>query len=1237
MQLDTTREFSTKRSRIDCGKWFQDESVLIWFSGKEEKHLKLSEVSRIISGQRTPIFQRYPRPEKECQSFSLIYKDRSLDLICKDKDEAEVWISGLKALISRDDQRKWRTESRSDGISSEANSPRTYTRRSSPLNSPFGSGDSLQKDGGDQLRLNSPYESPPKNGLDKAFSDVVLYAVPPKGFFPSDSASGSVHSLSSGGSDVIHSQMKAMGMDAFRVSLSSAVSSSSQGSGHDDGDALGDVFIWGDGTGDGVLGGGAHKVGSCFGVGMDSLLPKAVESVVVLDVQNIACGGRHAALVTKQGEIFSWACGGRHAALVTKQGEIFSWGEESGGRLGHGVDSDVLCPKLIDALSNTNIELVACGEYHTCAVTLSGDLYTWGDGHFGLLGHGNEVSHWVPKRVNGPLEGIHVSSISCGPWHTAVVTSAGQLFTFGDGTFGVLGHGDRRSVAKPREVESLKGLRTVRAACGVWHTAAVVEVMVGNSSSSNCSSGKLFTWGDGDKGRLGHGNKETKLVPTCVAALVEPNFCQVACGHSLTVALTTSGQVFTMGSPVYGQLGNPQVDGKLPSRVEGKLSKSFVEEIACGAYHVAVLTSRTEVYTWGKGANGRLGHGDTEDRNSPTLVEALKDKQVKSIACGTSFTAVICLHKWVSGIDQSMCSGCRLPFNFKRKRHNCYNCGLVFCHSCSSKKSLRASMAPNPNKTYRVCDNCFGKLKKAIETDTSSQSVVGRRGSMNQGLNELIDKDDKLDSRSHPHLGRFSSMESLKQADSRSSKRNKKLEFNSSRVSPIPNGSSQWGALNISKSFNPVFGSSKKFFSASVPGSRIVSRATSPISRRPSPPRSTTPTPTLGGLTSPKFVVDDAKRTTDSHSQEVIKLRAQVENLTRKAQLQELELERTTKQLKDAIAIAREETAKCKAAKEVIKSLTAKQLKDAIAIAREETAKCKAAKEVIKSLTAQSPFTYSMSHDPIFSLYTRTAENLELTEAIKIKDGEAETYISEIETIGQAYEDMQTQNQHLLQQVAERDDYNIKLVSESVKTKHAQSILLSEKQSLAKQLQQVNTSLDSSKGRIAHSEDQMKVYITEALKCTQEDRHLAVNLETAKWELADSEKELKWLKSAVAASEKDYEQIERKKAEIQMELDGERTEKKKLDEELMELNRKIAEMSSENGEAAIQKLQDEIKECKAILKCGVCFDRPKEVVIVKCYHLFCNPCIQRNLEIRHRKCPGCGIAFGQSDVRFVKI
>ncbi|KAG9459862.1 hypothetical protein H6P81_004370 [Aristolochia fimbriata] len=258
---------------------------------------------------------------------------------------------------------------------------------------------------------------------------------------------------------------------------------------------------------------------------------------------------------------------------------------------------------------------------------------------------------------------------------------------------------------------------------------------------------------------------------------------------------------------------------------------------------------------------------------------------------------------------------------------------------------------------------------------------------------------------------------------------------------------------------------------------------------------------------------------------------------------------------------------------------------------------------------------------------------MELTEAIKIKDEEAETYIAEIETIGQAYEDMQTQNQHLLQQVTERDDYNIKLVSDSVKAKQAQTSLFSEKEVLSKQLQQVNSSLDFFKLKVARGEEQMKALFTQAGKTSIENRKVVMNVEAAKSELAEAEKELKWLKYAVDSCEKEYEQSQRKIHDLQKELENERSEKKKLDEEVEELNNQVAEMSPQRREATIQKLQDEIKECKAILKCGVCFDRPKEVVITKCYHLFCNPCIQRNLEIRHRKCPGCGTPFGQNDVK----
>ncbi|KAA8529441.1 hypothetical protein F0562_033760 [Nyssa sinensis] len=884
-----------------------DESMLIWYYGKEEKHLELRQVSRIIPGQRTAIFQRYPRPEKEYQSFSLIYNDRSLDLICKDKDEAEVWFVGLKALILHGSNRKLRCEARIDSVSSD--SPRT--QKTSPCNAFRDQGDT---------RLT---ESLPQSSLGKAFSEIISYTAATKSYTQAESVTNSLSSISSVVVD--NSNGRSSAAETFRFSLSSAVSSSSQGSCREDFDAFGDVFIWGEGIGDGVLGGGVHRVGNSTGTKMDALLPKALESTVVLDAHSIACGGRH-------------------AVLVTKQGEIFSWGEEAGGRLGHGVEEDVSYPKLINALSGMNIELVACGEYHTCAVTLSGDLYTWGDGshNSGLLGHGSEASHWIPKKVSGLMEGIHVSYISCGPWHTALVTSAGQLFTFGDGTFGALGHGDHSSTSIPREVENLKGLRTVRVACGVWHTAAIVEVTIGSPSSGpsdGSSFGKLFTWGNGDKGQLGQVDKEPRLVPESVAALFDVSLCKVACGHNLTVALTNSGRIYAMGSTVHGQLGSPVADGKIPTCVEGKIADSFVEDIACGSYHVAVLTSKTEVYTWGKGSNGQLGHGDNDDRDTPTLVEFLRDKQVKSVVCGSNFTAVICLHKSVSSADNSMCSGCHNPFNFRRKRHNCYNCGLVFCNACSSQKSLKASLAPSMNKPYRVCDDCFTKLKNAMESGVVGRIPKVRSGSIPYKSNDVAEKETG-GPRVLGQVARLLSADSFNMTEGKNSKHRLKVESNDRRVFPLLNGNFQRGSISWLKASTAPVGASKNFFPASVPSSRVISRATSPVPSKSNSPWFATPMPSLTVLAS-ELILDDSKHKNQGLNQEVINLRAQVEDLTSKSQLLQDELERTSRQLKEATELAADEAEKCRAAKEVIKSLTAQLKEKAERVPEEQVASSK--------------------------------------------------------------------------------------------------------------------------------------------------------------------------------------------------------------------------------------------------------------------------------------------------------
>ncbi|RDX68758.1 PH, RCC1 and FYVE domains-containing protein 1, partial [Mucuna pruriens] len=832
-----------------------DGTKLVWISHGKEKNLKLASVSHIIPGQRTAVFKRYLRPEKDYLSFSLIYKkgERSLDLICKDQAEIEVWFSGLQALISTGELSR-------RGISELSNDSVDFVPNDRPFAGTLDFATSI-------ARVRVSLESVSRESTSSwPRSDV--------------------------GSEHANMPVKTNVGDGFRVSISSISHSSSIGSGADDIESLGDVFIWGEVWADCNSADGFGNQASCK---TDVLIPKPLESDVVLDVHQI--GG-----------------GVRHIALVTRQGEVFTWGEDSGGRLGHGFEKDFSRPHLVESLAITNVSFVACGEYHTCAVSASGDLFTWGDGTHGagILGHGTDISYWTPKRV-GPLEGIQVVSVACGAWHLALTTSNGKLFTFGDGRFGVLGHGDRESVSYPKEVQLLSGQKAIKVACGVWHTAAIIEITV--PSGSNASSRKIFTWGDGDQYRLGHVNKETYLQPTCVAALADYSFQQVACGNTMTVALTVSGHIFTMGSTAYGQLGNPMSDGKVPILVRDKLVGEFVEELSCGAHHVAVLTSRSELYTWGRGANGRLGHGDIEDQKTPTLVEALKDRHIKHIACGSTFTSCICLHKWVSGVDQSTCSDCRQPFGFTRKRHNCYHCGLVFCHPCSSKKALKAALAPTPSKPHRVCDACFSKLKSSDNASNLNKEI--RRPSSSKYGRERFDRGELKSSRFLlPPI-----TEPLLCLETRTNKLSSTHDSSSIvRPAEVP---SRIQLKDVSfpsllSSMQNAYKPLKLQIQPPTPPTPSTSRPMSPFSRRPpSPTRSTSP-----GFS--RSLIDNLKKKNDNLNQEVSKLQNKNRNLRQKNNMQDTKIRELQKNIVEAKPQVGEESSKLREAKEFIMFMTNK-------------------------------------------------------------------------------------------------------------------------------------------------------------------------------------------------------------------------------------------------------------------------------------------------------------------------
>lgn len=64
---------------------------------------------------------------------------------------------------------------------------------------------------------------------------------------------------------------------------------------------------------------------------------------------------------------------------------------------------------------------------------------------------------------------------------------------------------------------------------------------------------------------------------------------------------------------------------------------------------VCVDLCECAVYSWGRGEDGQLGLGDTSDQHRPVLVDALQERRIVQIACGSGHTVVLTgtLTSWI--------------------------------------------------------------------------------------------------------------------------------------------------------------------------------------------------------------------------------------------------------------------------------------------------------------------------------------------------------------------------------------------------------------------------------------------------------------------------------------------------------------------------------------------------------------------------------------------------------------
>jgi hypothetical protein len=103
-------------------------------------------------------------------------------------------------------------------------------------------------------------------------------------------------------------------------------------------------------------------------------------------------------------------------------GEVNAWGCNLQGQCGMPGTVDTAEPTIVRALLGVPIAEVAAGLNHTLARSASGDVYSWGSGDCGQLGHSTTRNEAVPRLLEAlDLERQEVASIACGSRRDSLV------------------------------------------------------------------------------------------------------------------------------------------------------------------------------------------------------------------------------------------------------------------------------------------------------------------------------------------------------------------------------------------------------------------------------------------------------------------------------------------------------------------------------------------------------------------------------------------------------------------------------------------------------------------------------------------------------------------------------------------------------------------------------------------------------------------------------------------------
>lgn len=336
-------------------------------------------------------------------------------------------------------------------------------------------------------------------------------------------------------------------------------------------------------------------------------------------------------------------CCSTHSVIIDTNGKAYSFGRNEKGQLGQGHLDRVDKPTVVECLAGYNVIDAACGRNHTLFLTDKGVVYACGDNKMGQLGLGNQTTHVAsPQRVN--YKGPPIRKLACGAEFSMIADIRGNLYSFGCPEYGQLGHNTDgkyfvtsnklayRSELSPRKVQvwiekardgritPIVDVEVREMACGTNHTVIID------------SKKRVFTWGFGGYGRLGHADNKDEMVPRLLKFFEGPNkgATLVAAGSTFTFGLNEYGALYLWGQT------KPTGEAAMYPKLVQDLSGWRVRSVGCCNKSI-VVAADDSIVSWGSSPTyGELGYGENKAKSStvPQEVKTLDGAYIHSVSCG---------------------------------------------------------------------------------------------------------------------------------------------------------------------------------------------------------------------------------------------------------------------------------------------------------------------------------------------------------------------------------------------------------------------------------------------------------------------------------------------------------------------------------------------------------------------------------------------------------------------------